>query len=43
VEALLKHQRVFRYLGKYHSTELRQLQSVLADFEWRRYTHTSQD
>ena len=43
VDTLLKHQRVFRYLVKYHSAELRQLQSVLADFERRRYTQTSQD
>jgi hypothetical protein len=43
VGALLKNQRVFRYLGKYHSIELRQLQSVLADFERRRHTPPDRD
>lgn len=43
VDGLLQNRRILRYLSKYHSTELRQLQGVLAEFERRRHTQAPQD
>jgi len=39
VQGLLKNRRVLRYLSRYHSSELRQLQSVVAEFERSRQSH----